>query len=574
MLMPVLLVIPKNGETSTLTLTGRNITIGRIPGNDIILSDSFSSSSHAVVSPLGDGYNLRDLGSKNGTFLNGERISGEVKLQLGDEIRIGSTRIVYSRESGSEIHMVEDAVFGSGSSTAIKVGDILKDSLVAPSLAGQADGLGLEDFHRHQKFSSILIEVSQALIYQMELNKLLDYTMDLITRVIPMDRGILMLKEGKTEELVPKVIRVHGTSAPTQHVIVSKSILKTAFQKNSAVLISDVHADKSLSGQESIMVGQTYSAMCVPLWNNREIMGLIYSDREFIHGQFTEEDLRLLTVLANLAALKIENTRLFEESLEKARIEQELILAEKIQQSLMPQRNPNFEPYDIAGCMWPCRHIGGDYFDFIPLDPSSLGIVIADVSGHGIGAAFLMASLRASLYALIPTTRDLRLLAAKLNDIVHADSDDHTFISFFWGVLNRETAEITYVNAGHNPPLLVNSARAVQFLDNTGPCLGMLPSVSYEMKTIPFERDSLLCLHTDGIIESRNQEGEEFGEERLYSQLCISLEFRAQTILEAIYAGVRRFDASDELSDDVTLVIVKGSPPGSPTSSRPSPAQD
>ena len=204
-------------------------------------------------------------------------------------------------------------------------------------------------------------------------------------------------------------------------------------EKNSSILISDVQSDKNLSDQESIVAGQTHSAMCVPLWNNREIIGLIYSDRDSASGQFTEEDLRLLTVLANLAALKIENTRLFEESLEKARMEQELVMAQKIQRNLMPQGDPVFEPFDITGNTWPCRHIGGDYFDFIPMDPSELGIVIADVSGHGVSAGLLMTSLRSSLHALIPTTRDLALLAAKLNDSVYADSDSHTFISFFLG---------------------------------------------------------------------------------------------------------------------------------------------
>ena len=305
--------------------------------------------------------------------------------------------------------------------------------------------------------------------------------------------------------------------------------------------------------------------MCVPLWNNREIIGLIYSDREALHGQFTEEDLRLLTVLANLAALKIENTRLFEESLEKARMEQELVMAQKIQRNLMPQGNPVFEPFDITGNNWPCRHIGGDYFDFIPMDPSALGIVIADVSGHGVGAAFLMASLRASLYALLPSIKDLAILAATLNDIVYGDSDDdHAFISFFWGVLNRDTMEMTYVNAGHDPPLLINSAGNIRTLAGTGFCLGMFPSVSYETKSIRIEPDEILCLYTDGIVEGRNLENEEYGTDRLYRQLCECSELPAQDVLNKIYEGVRSFSASDELGDDMTLVIVKKKAAGAP----------
>ena len=564
--MPVLLVYPKKGDTSLLTLSDKRISIGRTSANDIILSDNFSSSFHAAIFPKGNGYAIQDMGSKNGTFLNGIRINGEVNLNWGDEILIGSTRIIFDRESGYGIKMVEDATLATSSTTVIRVGEILKSSSAAALQKSQIDALGLEHHSRgDQKLAAILIDVSQALIFHMELNKLLDYIMDLITKNIPMDRGILMLMEGQPQELVPKVVRVQGTALSRQTIVVSKSIIRTVLEKNSSMLISDVQSDKNLSDQESIVAGQTHSVMCAPLWNNREIIGLIYSDREALLGQFSEEDLRLLTVLANLAALKIENTRLFEESLEKSRMEQELMMAQKIQRNLMPQGDPVFEPLDITGNTWPCRHIGGDYFDFIPMDPSGLGIVIADVSGHGVSAAFLMASLRASLYALIPSVKDLALLAAKLNDIVYGDSDDdHAFISFFLGVLNRDSLEMTYVNAGHDPPLLINSAGNIRTLAGTGFCLGMFPSVSYETKTMRIEPDEILCLYTDGIVEGRNLENAEYGTDRLYRQLCECSQFPAQDILNKIYEGVRSFTASDELGDDMTLVIVKKKAAGAP----------
>jgi sigma-B regulation protein RsbU (phosphoserine phosphatase) len=568
--MPVLIVYPKKGDASILTLSDKRISIGRTSANDIILSDNFSSSSHAAIVPKGDGYAIQDLGSKNGTFLNGIRVNGESDLRWGDEILIGSTRIVFDQEFGYGVKMVEDATFAASSTTVLRVGEILKNSSAAALQISQIDALGLEHhFRGDQKLAAILIDVSQALIFHMELNKLLDYIMDLITQNIPMDRGILMLMEGQPQELVPKVVRVQGTSPKRQNIVVSKSILRTVMEKNSSILISDVQSDKQLSDQQSIVAGQTHSAMCVPLWNNREIIGLIYSDREALHGQFTEEDLRLLTVLANLAALKIENTRLFEESLEKARMEQELMMAQKIQRNLMPQGDPVFDPLDITGNTWPCRHIGGDYFDFIPMDPSGLGLVIADVSGHGVGAAFLMASLRASLYALIPSVKDLALLASRLNDIVYGDSDDdHAFISFFLGVLNRDTMEMTYVNAGHDPPLLINSAGNVRTLAGTGFCLGMFPSVSYETKSIRIEPDEILCLYTDGIVEGRNPENEEYGTDRLCRQLCACSGLPAQDVLNKINEGVRSFSASDELGDDMTLIIVKKKAAGAPIISR------
>ncbi|MBN2318516.1 MAG: SpoIIE family protein phosphatase [Acidobacteria bacterium] len=564
--MPVLLVSPQNGEASVITLSDKKIQIGRTWGNDIVLADHFSSSRHAVIFPSGKGYAVRDLGSKNGTFLNGNQIHEEVLLNRGDEILIGSTRITFEHEFEHRVSMVEDADFFSISSTVIQVDDILKDFPLAGPEKTQVEAPGFQRVQRDQNLSAVLTEVSQALIFNMELSKLLDYIMDLVTQAIPMGRGILMLKEH--EELVPKVVRVHGTSLRAQNIVVSRSILRTALEKNSAILISDVQSDKKLSDQESIVAGQVRSAMCVPLWNNREIVGLIYSDRDALFGKFSQEDLKLLTVLANLAALKIENTRLFEESLEKDRMEQELMMAQRIQRNFMPQGETIFEPYDIAGNTWPCRHIGGDYFDFISWDPSSLAIVIADVSGHGVGAAFLMASLRASLCALIPTVKDLGLLAAKLNGLVCEDSDEYTFISFFLGVLNRDKLEMSYVNAGHNPPMFINPAGNIRTLDNTGYCLGMFPSAGYETKTIEFGPDELLCLYTDGIVEGRSAENEEFGEERLCQQLRKFFDLSPQDILEKINESVRSFSAGDELRDDMTLVIVKRKAAGLPNASR------
>jgi serine phosphatase RsbU (regulator of sigma subunit) len=297
--------------------------------------------------------------------------------------------------------------------------------------------------------------------------------------------------------------------------------------------------------------------MCVPLWSNEEIIGLIYCDRAALLGQFTEEDLKLLTLLANLAANKIENARLIEKALEEDRLRREMDTAAQIQRNFLPKNDPIFEPYDISGSMRACHQVGGDYYDFIPIDPTRLGVVIADVSGKGVSAALLMASLRASLHAEIPVTKDLAPLAAKLNDFVHMSSDSHSFISFFFGVLDRKTGEVMYVNAGHNPPLVVNPAGGTQCLESTGFCLGMFPSVSFETRTIKLEPGEILCLYTDGIVEHRNPEKTEFGDDRLTGKIRESAALPAREIVDKIYDEVINFAGCDESGDDMTLVVIK-----------------
>jgi sigma-B regulation protein RsbU (phosphoserine phosphatase) len=555
--MPVLFIYPKNGRPTTFTIGSKKICLGNASNNDIVLLDQFSSRGHAVIRPGESGYVIQDQGSKNGTFLNGRRLSGDAVLKRGDEILIGSTRIVFDREFQPAVEMTEETTFNQTSSKAIKVNDILQKPRTAAVLGTPGGDPGLEASQRDQKVAAVLGEVSQALIFHMDLDKLLDYIMDLVTRHIPMDRGVLMLKEGRPEELVPKVVRIQSALLKTQKIVVSRSILRASLEKNSSILISDVQSDRNLSEQESILQAQIHSAMCVPLWNNREIMGVIYSDRTALLGEFSEEDLRLLTLLANLAALKIENARLFEESLEKARMEKELIMAQQIQRNFLPKVDPDFEPYDISGSARSCTHVGGDYFDFIPIDQSRLGLVIADVSGHGVSAALLMASLRSSLHALIPGNKDLGLLAAQLNDTVHRDSDNHSFISFFYGVLDRDKREVTFVNAGHNPPLLVAPAGGIQLLDSTGFCLGMFPGVRYGTMTIKMQPGEILCLYTDGIIEGRNRQQEEFSVEGLVEQIRASVELPARDMLDKIYEGVSRYTDFAAALDDMTLVVVK-----------------
>jgi phosphoserine phosphatase RsbU/P len=552
-----LIVKPKKGEPYVIPLAGKRLTFGRSPSCDVALSDQFTSGCHVAIFPKGSGYALIDQGSKNGTFINNRRVSGEVDLSRGDEILVGETRIIFDRESQTSVQIV-DTTFTSGSNTIIQVKDILRKppSAIIPKASGVR--IEVDRLAQDQKFVGVLSEVSQALIYHMPLDKLLDHIMDLITQNIPMDRGVLMLREGRADQLVQKVVRVQNGLGRSQNILVSKSIIRTALDKNSAVLISDIGSEEQLKGQVSVIQTQIHSAMCVPLWNNEKIIGLIYCDRASLRGQFSEDDLKLLTLLSNLAAVKIENARLIEVAIEEERMKRELETAARIQSNFLPQADPAFEPYDISGNTRACTHVGGDYYDFIPIDGARLGIVIADVSGTGVSAALLMASVRASLHAEIPVTQDLSLLAAKLNDFVHKSSDSHSFISFFFGVLDREKEELRYVNAGHNPPLLVDPSGGVRTLDSTGFCLGMFPAVSYETRALKLGPGEILCLFTDGIVESRNKDREEYGDSRLVSRLRESAGLRSHDIIERIYEDTFGFASCAEPGDDMTLVVIKG----------------
>ena len=557
MRMALLYIYPKTGDPFTFPLGGRRISLGRAGTNDIVLSDQFSSGCHAVIAPVERGYALLDQGSKNGTFVNGRRVSGEIDLARGDEILIGSTRIYFDRDFQTNIEMVEGTTFTHSSNTIIQVKDILKKPPATGAFKTPGGGLDLARLQQDQKIIAVIGEVSQALIYHMPLDKLLNHIMDVLTQHLPMDRGVLMLKDELTQALEPKVVKVQSGALRTQNIYVSQTIIRTALEKNSAILISDIQSDEQLREQASVVQAQIHSAMCVPLWNNQDIIGLIYCDRASLLEQFSEDDLRLLTLLANLAAVKIENARLYEESLKMIQMERELALAVQIQKNFLPRDEPSFEPYDICGSTRACYHVGGDYYDFIPIDKDHLGVVIADVAGVGVSAALLMASLRGALHEKFPATYDLSDLTAKLNDFVHTSSDSHCFISFFLAVIDRGKDEVSFVNAGHNPPILVGRKGRPRLLEGTGPCLGMFPAQQYREKTISLVPGDVLCLYTDGIVESRKEKQEEFGDQRLVERLKDSGSLAAREIMEKIYEDVSGFIGGTEAGDDMTLVIVK-----------------
>lgn len=560
MRMVQLFIYPKTGDPSTLPLGAERVTIGRAATNDIVLSDQFSSGCHAVIAPTERGYALLDQGSKNGTFVNGRRVNGEIDLNRGDEILIGSTRFYFDRDLQTNIEMVEGTTFTHSSNTIIQVKDILKKPPLSGVLKTPGGGLDLDRLQRDQKMGAVISAVSQALIYHMPLDKLLEHIMDVLTQHLPMDRGVLMLKDESSQTLEPKVVRVQSGALRTQNIAISQTIVRTALERNSAILISDIQSDEQLRAQASIVQAHIRSAMCVPLWNNQDIIGLIYCDRASLLEQFTEDDLRLLTLLANLAAVKIENARLYEESLKMIQMERELALAVQIQKNFLPREDPSFEPYDISGSTRACYHVGGDYYDFIPIDKDRLGLVIADVAGVGVSAALLMAALRGALHEKFPTTYNLADLAASLNDFIYTSSDSHCFISFFLAVVDRRKDELAYINAGHNSPVLVGVKGPARVLESTGLCLGMFPGQTYGERTIAVGPGDVLCLYTDGIVESRKDKQEEFGDERLVDRLKASGSLAAREILEKIYEDVFGFSGCTEAGDDMTLVVVKRKP--------------
>lgn len=239
------------------------------------------------------------------------------------------------------------------------------------------------------------------------------------------------------------------------------------------------------------------------------------------------------------------------------RIETDLALAADIQKRLLPAGAPRFEGFDIAGTNIPCYEVGGDYYDFVTVDGDRLGVVIADVSGKGMSAALLAASLRAALLAEVRPGFDMAVMAGRLNDFVHRSTDSQSFITFFFGELDRRTGELRYVNAGHNPPFIARPSGEIAALGLSGFPLGMFPASSYAPGSVRMEPGDIAVLFTDGIPEARDGEGREYTEERFRGLTVNHRGLAAADLCRKVLDDVGSHVAAGQPCDDITLVVVK-----------------
>jgi sigma-B regulation protein RsbU (phosphoserine phosphatase) len=544
--MPVLTIHPTAGKPYPFEMPDGKIVIGRSSKNDVVLKDPCCSSYHASVYPVPGGYALKDMGSKNGTFLNERPVTGEVELKNGDEIQIGDTRIVFRAEA-----------LRQSSETIIQVKNLWEEYTAGRPGPSPSGPKGRADSGPRRKEDSLLDEVISALSANQPLEEYLGHIMDVLIRHIPMERGILMLKDESRGDLVPRVVRNPRGSGQAEDLPISWSVIRRALDEGNAILISDLTEDEAMSRAVSVIRYQIHSAICVPLYDHGEVLGVIYADRISALGEFNRNDLRNLSLMAGIAARRIREVETEEALVDQEAIRRQLKEAEEIQRKLLPERDPDFAPFDISGSARACYDVGGDYFDYVSLGPDRLGLVIADVSGSGVGAAFLMARLSGALHREIKVTEDLAVLTADLNDDVHEISEINAFISFFLGVVDRNTGEMTYVNAGHNPPFILDGRDRVEALKSTGLCLGMFPATTYETRTVTLGPGSLLCIYTDGVVESRNKKREEFGEERFLETLRESAGLPAREIVTKVYESVFEFTKNPKPEDDISLIVLK-----------------
>jgi phosphoserine phosphatase RsbU/P len=307
-------------------------------------------------------------------------------------------------------------------------------------------------------------------------------------------------------------------------------------------------------------------ALLLPITNKDSLEAIIVLGPKLAEVPYTREDKQMLLSAALQIGLALENVKLINQAVEEQKLKKELEMAMEVQQRLFPQILPSFPSLEIAACCFPARGVGGDYYDFIELDSQNLGIAVADVAGKGLSAALLMSVVKTSLHSQVYNHDSLIKLMTNINHLLYQSTNGSTHASFFYGTYNHLQRTLTYVNAGHNPPLLLRAVTDTRSLPPLEPVLslttgglviGLLDFARYEQATVTLQPGDILVAFTDGVSEALNKEGEEFGENRLEACILAHRHLSAEALREKLVVALQDWCAGAPQYDDITLVVMK-----------------
>jgi sigma-B regulation protein RsbU (phosphoserine phosphatase) len=405
---------------------------------------------------------------------------------------------------------------------------------------------------------ALLYRLSQTFNSSLDLDEVLNRVMDEVVATTQAERGFVMLCEPDGRLVFRAARGMDQKTIDEPRFQVSRSVVERVARDGQPILTSDAQIDDRFSMRDSVLILGLRSILCVPLKIKNQVLGVIYVDNRLQAGIFGQEQLDLLSAIAASAAIAIENARLYQVAIEQGRLERELQMARDVQASLLPRSTPEIPGWEFVARWRPAREVAGDYYDFIPGDDGKLGLVIADVTDKGMPAALFMALARSIVRASVDGAPSPVGGITRANRLICADSTSGMFVTLFYALLDPAKSEITYVNAGHNPPLLHRANDdQVEMLTRTGLVLGVTADASFEQRALQLNPGDLILLYTDGVTDASNTLGREFGMQRLERILLDRRGASATEIIAALERTIDAFIGSGSQSDDIAMLIVR-----------------
>ena len=525
------------GKAHSWPLEGETIGLGRSSKNAVHVPDGTVSKDHATLVHRGGRWTIVDRDSRNGTRVNGAEARAPLEIRPGDRIEVGHIMLTVTDQAVATPVLSDATVLGS--SLKLRAGEILERRT-------REGGSG--------RLVHLLAEAGRLLVLPRPLRETCGELLRFVEEAVRASRYVLLLRND-AGDMVQMATRTRGGPA-NQPLALSRAIMNEVLEQCASVLTADAARDARFQGQHSIVAQSVHSAMAVPLFDNERVLGLIYVDSHDPGTSFGEDELELLTLLANMAAVKITNARLLETEQAHARIVQELARAAEIQRGLLPAVPPRLGGYQFDAFLETCYEVGGDLYDFHVASDGRVLFAVGDVTGKGMGAALLMTSFLSSARVLYDACADLGELARRLNTITHRSTDPGRFVTAVIGRLDPASGRLEFVNAGHPAPTLVRDGR-IRRLEGGGVPFGILAESEYAAAAVELGPGELLALYSDGIPEAAHA-GAFFEDERLDRVLSAATGAEDLAGLRArVLSEVRTFVGDEPRSDDLTLLLVR-----------------
>ena len=518
------------------------ITVGRGAGNSLVLEDGLLSRHHARCFLDGGAAFVEDLGSRHGTYLNGKRLEARSALREGDALVMGRTelRILPPDEAHtkpSEALLVEDHPHPPQMTMAMPMDKLLTGGA---STKGQ-----WEEALRfiHEASLDLLRESDPAAMLGRMATRLQDF-------LLPLRVAVLLRRPDGDLDLA-----AYAGKPQTEPFRISRKLAASVIERREAVLLRDPALDSGMQSA-SIVMSEISSAIATPLAVDDRVEGLLYVDARLPREPFQEDDLRLVSSLAHLAAAKLQQVRLLSEVAHKRKMEEELSLARRIQQRLMPLLPSELPGFELAALHEASRQVSGDLYGHFPGPEGSAWLWVADVSGKGLGPGLLMATMQAYLDAWADSSLEPGPLADKLSLTLSRHTDRNRYITAF---LLRAAGDGTlrYCNAGHNPALLLRADGTLSQLESQGMPLALFPDQLHGQGVLSMGPGDLLAIFTDGITEAAPVGGEDFDVPGLESVLRKHAKEPLPALVARIAEALMEHTQGAPLADDRTLLILR-----------------
>ena len=531
------LVFVQGSEQKSIVLNRTPFTVGRKMDKDLVIADPRVSRDHAQIMQEGQEFFLVDLGSKHGTFVNGERIQRQ-KLERGDRLEFGARDSAY-------------ILFNPAHATSNTAREFLSQISVIGGIKPETTEL---------ETLRLFLEAARKLNTAGVLDEILITMLDVTLELTKAERAYVFLKD-EDGSLRLAAGRNAKKEALLDDKTISHSILDQSMRSNDEFLFTDTSKSLDLAGRQSVVAYDLRTVLCFPLRKLQvqqtrdaqtpapgiaaQAMGVLYVDSRFTSRDISEVSRDILHAIATEAASLIENARLVQAEEESRRYQQELSIAASIQQRLMQVKIPEVPFARLRGRNLSCKEIGGDFFDAVNTK-EGLAVVLADVSGKGVSAALLASTLQGMIYSHLTAGMPLLDVVSAVNRFFTDKLVGEKYATVLLVRLRRD-GELEYVNCGHVPPLLVCAGEVIRPTHGNVP-VGLLADATFESSTCQMKSGDRFILVTDGVTEAENAMGDFFEDFRLEAAASKS------PTLEGIFSAVTEFCAGNPLSDDCTVV--------------------